>query len=267
MASAATGSDLPDLDDRLVFPETRYEMLDGELVYVSPADPPHAELHVQLCALLEAHTGPAFEVACDLLTRTSKVDDLAPDASVYPAARDAVTRRRQLEQLAFEVVNAQSIRVASKKAGKLAARGVRRIFAIDVDKSRALEWSVAEGQWTVLDAEGHITDPALEVPLPIAALIHTVKVDDEIARALVAKRNPVIEAIRAEGRQEAEARGMAEGLCRGKAEPLIAMLAARGALVEAQRGRILAERDVSRLERWIDRAIAGASAAELLAEP
>jgi len=33
-------SDLPAIDDRLVVSNTRYEMYDGELVYVSPADPP-----------------------------------------------------------------------------------------------------------------------------------------------------------------------------------------------------------------------------------
>src|ERR1043166_8291698 len=123
MAFAVADSALPDIDDRLVEPETRYEMLDGELIYVAPADPPHAERHVQLCALLEAHTGPGFEVACDLLTRTSKVDDFAPDVSVYPAGQHPSTGRRQLEQLAFEVVSAQSIRVATRKAGELAAAG------------------------------------------------------------------------------------------------------------------------------------------------
>lgn len=40
--AAHDGSELPDIDDRLVEPETPYEMLDGELVYVSPADPPTA---------------------------------------------------------------------------------------------------------------------------------------------------------------------------------------------------------------------------------
>jgi len=271
MASAAAGADVPDIDDRLVEPETRYEMLDGELVYVSPADPPHAERHVQLCVLLEAHASAAFKVACDLLTRTSKVDDFAPDASMYPAARHPSTGRRQLEQLAFEVVSAQSIRVASRKAAKLAARGVRRIFAIDVEKSRALEWSAAQGEWTVLDAAGHISDPALEVPLPIAALIHTVKVDDQMARALVAKRNPVIEAAgaeqRAQGKAEGRREGKAEGRREGKAETLVAILAARGELDSALRVRILAERDLTRLELWISRAIAGAAIAELFAEP
>jgi Uma2 family endonuclease len=258
MAIAASSA-LPDIDDRLVEPETRYEMLDGELIYVAPADPPHAERHVQLCALLEAHTGPGFEVACDLLTRTSKVDDFAPDVSVYPAGPDPTTGRRQLEQVVFELVSAQAMSVPTRKAAKLAARGVRRIFAIDVTKARALEWSAVEGRWAPLDAAGEITDPALAVPLPIASLIRTLKADDDIARALVIKRNPVIEAIRADGVQE----GVAGGLRRA----LVALLAARGTLTAVQRDRVLAERDVARLERWIDRAIAGASVAELLVEP
>jgi len=59
-------SALPAIDDRLVTPETRYEMHDGELVYVSPADPPHGERHVQLAALIEAHTDGALRSApCD----------------------------------------------------------------------------------------------------------------------------------------------------------------------------------------------------------
>jgi len=254
--TAGAGSDLPDIDDRLVEPETRYEMLDGELVYVPLADPPHAERQFQLCALIEAHTGPEFKAACELLTRTSKIDDFAPDVSAYPAARDPATGRRQLEQLAFEVVSTQSIGKAGRKAAKLAGRGVRRVFAIDVERSRALEWSAVLGTWSMLDAAGHITDPALEVPLPIEALIHSAKADDAVARALVAKHNPVIEAIRAEDRAQ------------GKAEAVVALLAARGvSLDREEREQILGERDPARLERWIARAIACTSAAELLAEP
>src|SRR5262245_66459264 len=83
MSSARARAALPAIDDRLVEPETPYEMIDGKLVRVSPADPPHAERHLRLCALIEAHTGSAFVAACDLLTRTSQVDDFAPDVSVY----------------------------------------------------------------------------------------------------------------------------------------------------------------------------------------
>jgi len=252
---AGADSELPDIDDRLVEPGTPYEMYDGELVHVPPADPPHGERQLRLCALLAAHTGAAFQAACDLLTRTSKLDDIAPDASVYPAARDPRTGRRQLEQLAFEVVSTQTLATAARKAAKLAGRGVRRVFAIDVERSRALEWSHALGAWCVLDAAGHIVDPALEVPLPIEALIHSARTDDAVARALVARHNPVIEAIRADG--------LADGL----AKAVIGVLAARGlALSRAERDQIRDERNPARLQRWVARAITCATAADLLRE-
>jgi len=213
------------------------------------------------------------------LTRTSRVDDIAPDVSIYPAARDPRTGRRQLEQLAFEVVSTQSIGNAGRKAAKLAGRGVRRVFAIDIERSRALEWSAALGTWSMLDAAGHITDPALEVPLPIEAMIHSAKADDAVVRALDAKGNPVLAALRAEskaegraegraeGKAEGRAEGKAEGRAEGKAEAIIALLVARGVSLErAERDLILGERDFGRLERWIARAVVCTSVAELFGD-
>src|SRR6185503_4016540 len=132
---------------------------------------------------------------------------------------DPRTGGRQLEQLAFEIVSTQSLGDATDKAAKLATRGVRRVFAIDVARARVLEWSTQGGAWQELDATSHIEDPALEVPLPIAAMVHAAKADDSVARALVARRNPVIEAVRAEDR--------ATSRIEGKIEALIAILAAR----------------------------------------
>jgi Uma2 family endonuclease len=267
--------DLPDLDDRLVEPETRYEMLDGELVYVPPADDPHASREAQICTLVTAHVAPGFIVAVDLLTRTSRVDDIAPDVNVYPP-HDPVTGRRQLQQMVFEVVSTRSMGNAKRKAAKLAARGVRRVFAVDVERSRALEWSAELGAWSVLDPAGHISDPVLAVPLPIGPLIQSVTTDDLVVRALRAKGNAVIEAIReegqtegrAEGKAQGRAEGLAEGWAKGMAEAVVALLGSRGVpLVSAERERILAERDPVRLERWIARAARCASADELLAEP
>ncbi|HEX4419907.1 MAG TPA: Uma2 family endonuclease [Kofleriaceae bacterium] len=261
--SSHAGSELPAIDDRLVVPETRYEMFDGELVYVSPADPPHGERHLQLAALIEAHTGPAFEAAADLLTRTSKKDDIAPDISIYPDAPDPLSGGRQLEHLAFEIVSTGSLGHAARKAAKLSVRGVRRVFAIDVERSRALEWSAELGTWSLLDAAGRIEDAALEVPLPVEAMIHAAKADDAIARALLAKGNPVFVQKLAEGRAEGVAEGRAEGL----AEAVIMVLTARDlALDEAIRQRILDEHDAPRLERWIVRAMSCATVAELFTE-
>jgi hypothetical protein len=183
---------------------------------------------------------------------------VAPDVSVYPAAPDPRTGGRQLEQLAFEIVSPQSLGRATTKAVKLTARGVRRVFAIDVERSRVLEWSTDRGAWHELDAAGHIEDPALAVPLPIEAMVHAAKADNAVARALVARRNPVIEAVRAEDR--------AEGKIEGKVEALIAILAARGIDPDsAARERILRERDPQRLDRWIARAAISSTIVEVLA--
>lgn len=259
MASAVSRTLLA-IDDRLVAPETRYEMRDGELAYVSPADPPHGEHHLQLAALIEAHTGFAFEAAADLLTRTSPVDDVAPDISVYPDAPDPQTGGRQLEQLAFEIVSTQSLRDAAGKAAKLADRGVRRVFAIDVARARVLEWSTQRGAWQELDSEGHIDDPALEVPLPVAVMVLAAKADDSVARALIARRNPVIEAVRTRDRADA----MVEGQIAGKIEAVLAILAARGIDLGAAHERIVHERDPARLDGWISRAANAATLADVL---
>ena len=275
---------LPDIDDRLAPPETCYEVHDGELVYVPPADPPHATRHSKISALVEAHAGLEFEVASDMLTRLTDVDDKAPDVSVFPLAPDPQTGRRQIEQLAFEVVSTESIGRAGIKAAQLVARGVRRVFAVDVERSRALEWSAALGTWSVLEPAGHIEDPALGAPLPIGDLVHAAKADDSMARALIAKRNPVIEAVRAQDRAEGQAKGLAEGQAKGlaegkakglaegkakgKAEALLDVLALRNLSVDdAARARILGEQDLARLQRWLSRAMTCATVAELFAEP
>ena len=270
---------LPEIDDRLVEPETRYEMWDGELVYVSPADPPHGEREFQLCVVIGAHTAPDFLAADDLLTRTSRIDDIAPDVSVYPAAPHPTTGRRQLAQLCFEVVSTQSLRHAGRKAAKLVQRGVRRVFAIDIKRSRALEWSAGSSAWRELDPAGHIVDPALAVPLPVASLIHEARTDDVVARALLAKRNPVILADRAkrrargkaegraQGKIEGLAQGKAEGRARGKAEAILVLLIARRIAVNrAVRTRILAERDPGQLDRWIVRAARCRRATQLFSD-
>jgi Uma2 family endonuclease len=275
--------DLPELDDHLVEPGMRYEMLDGELIYVPPSDRPHGTREAHVCVLVHAHVAPGFEVAVDLLTRTSRVDDIAPDINVFPP-NDPVTGRRQLQQMVFEIVSTQSMGNAKRKAAKLAARGVRRVFAIDVERSRALEWSAELGAWSVLDPAGHITDPVLAVPLPIGPLIRSVMSDDLIVQALRAKGNAAIEAIweeglaegkeeglaegKEEGLAEGKEQGLAEGKARGLAEAIVGLLASRGvATAPAERERILAERDLARFERWIARAVSCASADELIAEP
>ena len=254
--------ELPAVDERLVAPESGYEIDDGKLVRVPPAQEPHAALHSKLAALLEAHVADVFEVAVDMLTRISENTDRAPDASVYPKARDPRTGGRQLEQLAFEVANTEALADAAKKARDLCGRGVRRVFAIDVTRARAFEWSPELGTWSILDPSGSIEDPTLAAPLPIAALVRVAKADDVVASALLAKGNRVLQTAISEGRTE----GRTEGRAEGRADAILVVLARRG--LDAQppdRERILGERRLDVLERWLERALTCANVAELFA--
>jgi hypothetical protein len=269
-SSSATpaGPTLPPVDANIVTPETRYEMFDGVLVHVPPAKEPHGTRHSKAAALVEAHAAPDFDVACDMLTRTSHATEFAPDVSVFPRARNPVTGGRQLEHLAFEIVSTESLGHASERAAALCKRGVRRVFAIDIVRVRALEWSSSLGTWSLLDRNSHIADAALAAPLPISALLSAATVDDAVARALIIKRNAVIEADRADSNArslaEGLARGRIEGLIQHRAEVLFAVLAARGvSLDRLDRERIAAERDPEQLLDWLTRAATCTSAAEV----
>jgi hypothetical protein len=256
------------VDERLVMPETRFEVIDGGVIYVSPADQPHASRHSKLNALLEACVADDHDVACDMLTRTSEKNDMAPDASVYPCAPDPETGRRQLEVLAFEIVATESLAESGRKAARMCQRGVRRVFAVDVDRGKALEWSTRTGAWEILSGDGSIADPALAVPLRVNDLVDAAKVDDALARALLAKRNPVlVEALEereARGAAKGRAEGKAEGRAEGRADSILAILVGRKIEIDAAtRARIAAMRDLRTLDRWLEVALRCASASEL----
>jgi hypothetical protein len=277
------------VDERLVMPETRFEAIAGEVVYVSPSDQPHGSRHSKLSALLEAYAAHGYDAASDMLTRTSEREDMAPDGSIYPMAPDPETGGRQLEELAFEVVSTERLAACGVKAASLLARGVRRIFAVDVARQRALEWSARTGTWEILPAQGKIEDRALALPLPVYDLVSAAKADDAVARALLAKRNPVLMQVLAEqradgqaegevkgrldgevrGRLEGEAKGRLEGEAKGrlegKIESLLSVLAAREIPVSAAEERhVRATRDEATLDRWLGGVAKCLTAAELL---
>jgi hypothetical protein len=259
-------------------------MLDGELIYVSPADLLHGTQHVTIAALIAMHVRKQFRVAADMLTRTSLTSDVAPDVSVLPRALDPRTGKRQLEHLSFELVSTQSMSNAARKAALLAGRGVRRVFAIDVKRQRVLEWAARRGEWRLLGSSGPIEDLVFAVPLRIEAVLSSAAADDEVQRALARKRNPVFRSLmqrgraqarkqgeqegRAEGRKAGRAEGRREGARRGQALALLALLGARGVAVSAaDRKRILGEQSLARLERWVVRAATCTRVAEIFATP
>ena len=63
---------------------------------MTPSNRPHGKKHLDLAYVLGAHVAEGYEGAVDLLTRTSDDSDYAPDASIYPEARDPETGGRKM---------------------------------------------------------------------------------------------------------------------------------------------------------------------------
>jgi hypothetical protein len=215
--SARRRRELPPVDERLVMPESGIEILDGRVLIVPGADPPHAEGHLRLAYLLGAHAAPGFVAVVDMLTRTSAVSDFAPDASIYPEGPDPDTGGRRLELLAFEVVSKQSLSVPTHKARQLSARGVRRVFALVLGKQRALEWDRRTARWKPMHQDDVIDDPCLAVAIPVRALLDSARADEAVFTALEARRPDLVDALRATAEARGEARGVAIGEARGRA--------------------------------------------------
>jgi len=271
LVAPGAGRLLPDVDDRLVHPGARYEILDGHLIAAPPADPPHATRHLSLAYVLAAHVSGGYVGAVDMLMRADETSDIAPDASVYPEG-EAPGGGRKLEELAFEVTSEQRLSVPTEKARKLIARGVRRVFCLLVkEERRVLEWSRETDGWSRLLDTAVIDDACFVRPMRVIALIDAAAADDDVAEALLRKQNPVIERMRAEERRQGLEQGLERGISQGRQEALVsailAVLDARGLEVGAATlERLRACHDEAKLVLWHRRAATAASGKEALVE-
>ena len=262
----------PHVDDHLDPPEvTRWERIDGRRVLAMPADFPHATRHSDLDYVLRGKVAPGYRTASDLKTRFEKESDFASDSAIVKDGIDPKTKRRHLEEIAFEIVSTQSRADVTTKAPKMVRRGVRRVFAVFLKKGTVGEWSAKEKKWIEMDRSSAIEDRCLIEPLEVEALFDAAAADDAVARGLLARGNPVIEEARqkdkAEARTEGKAEGRAEGKAEGRAEAILEVLEARGlSPSEALRRRILGTQDLDQLRRWLLRAPLADSADEILKE-
>ena len=145
-------------------------MVDGWVMRVSPAAPPHADRQVAIGYVLNATVAPDYVASSELLTRVSEDSDFATDVCIRKADEDA-EGHRHLEELSFEIKHTQSESDIKKRARYLTRRGVRRVLAVYVRvKERdgeeqviagpVKEWSVEKDDWNELAAQiAHQSQP------------------------------------------------------------------------------------------------------------
>lgn len=271
----------PKLDDHLVEPEvTRDEVVRGERMVAMPSLPEHGDRHFSLDYVLGAHLKRDYVGSTDLITRFGGKSDFATDTCIRKTGKNPRTGERYLEEVAFEVIHTQSDKEVRTRAEDISARGVRRFFAIFVKKGVVAEWLAKQKSFAPLDLDGEISDRTLATPVRVRALLDAVEADNGVARALLAKNNPVLEAeqkrLREQGLEEGRAKGVEEGvlkgrevgLLEGKASAVIAVLVARGQSISPDlRRTILACTDERTLDAWLRKAATASSADELLGAP
>ncbi len=201
----------PRVDDHLVQPEvTRDEVIGGQPMVAFPAKLPHAKKQMDLDFVLRAHLAPGYGGAVDLLTRHDESSDFATDACIYKDGTDPETGTRHLEEIAFEVVSEQNESVVTKKAARMARRGVRRIFSIWLKgPQRVCEWSPQSQSWRLLDRASSIEDPCLVAPLAVAALLDAAAASKAVVEAMAASGDPTLTGTR--GDRGSSRRGQREG--------------------------------------------------------
>jgi hypothetical protein len=190
----------PGVDDRAVEPETGTEMIGGEVRNVLPAEPPHADEQCRIASVIATTVAPGYAASTELLTRFDDGADFATDASIRKVGSDPVTGSRYIEEISFEVKHKQSNAEITERARQLVRRGVRRVFAIHVKEDAqglfkagpVREWLAREDSWLELHPENEIVDPCLVQPIRVQALLDATEADNQVARTLLAKNNPVL---------------------------------------------------------------------------
>ncbi len=208
---------MPGVDERLAIPEAGEEYIDGVRYEVMAGEPAHADPQCQLSYIVRACVASDYVASTELLTRADQKSDFATDVCVRRRGVDRLTGERYLEEISFEVANAQTLPELKKRAKKLVARGVRRVFGIMVKDKKVLEWTRTSG-FKERPLRGQIRDRAFKKPLRVGAILDAAAADRLVAEALWEKREPylvkLVETREAKGRKEGREEGREEGLRR-----------------------------------------------------
>jgi hypothetical protein len=253
----------PPLDEHVVRPGTREEMVRGERMLAQPARAPHGDRHFGIDFVLGGHVGTGYVGSTDLLTHVLHGSDFASDTCIRRDGEDPRTGDRFLEEVAFEVVHEQALKKVTERAEDWSRRGVRRVFGVFVKKGTVEEWLPAAKQWRALDPGGFVSDPCLVRPLRVKALLDAAVANDEVARALEAKNTPAILAMKATSQERGEERGERRAL----AAAVLTVLEGRGLDVPPRvRAALSGSEDLDALRRWLARAVTAASAEDAIDE-
>ena len=112
----------------------RYELLNGELIEMSPQGPLHRQLEAKLLNWVVRRLPDTVEAAVAGPLRLGQHDEPEPDLFLYPAGMNVNAVRGTDAELVIEVANTSLRRDLGVKAELYRSNGVRLYWVMDIDK-------------------------------------------------------------------------------------------------------------------------------------
>ncbi len=118
-------------------PDERVELLEGEIIPVSPQDPRHASRVARMNTLLVRCFGDSHEIRVQLPLTLGSQSEPEPDFAVVPfAVADQATRHPDTADLVIEVANTSLSFDRNEKASLYAKAGVPEYWLLNLNARR-----------------------------------------------------------------------------------------------------------------------------------
>ncbi len=154
-----------------------YELLDGELLYVSPQGPAHADAIRELTSQLVLAYGPDYRVGAQL--PIAGIVDAIPEPDLAVAPRDAASSRRHLRAeltvLIVEIADT-SLPRDIRKGAVYAAAGAPVFWIVDLNRNAVTvhEAPQPDGTWRQVHEvgpNGRLALPGIDGTIEVATLV------------------------------------------------------------------------------------------------
>ena len=149
----------------LLEPDEPYELIDGELVHVSPQNPPHAVVIVELTSILTFAYGVAFRVRPQLPVGGISDSIPEPDLLICPVEVAGLDRHPRADEATLIVeVSDTSVRRDIRKGAIYAAAGAPEFWRVEIPRRVVVVHRLpqADGTWREVTEVG--VDDTLPLP-------------------------------------------------------------------------------------------------------
>ena len=155
-----------------------YELLDGELLYVSPQGESHAKAITRLTMFFAAHYGPSGHMVRVQMPVGGIVDSIPePDLLVVTGEVFEQGHRPEPDQAVLLVEAAVTSQPRDRRKGQIyAGAGAAEYWIVDIPRDVVIvhSGSKPDGTWTNVrefGIDGSVRLPATEVDLAVAAIL------------------------------------------------------------------------------------------------